>query len=226
MDSEVARHRLYPRLTDPNYLALQSRCKIIRRWCGELNQQQVDVLDIGGRYQPYRPLLDGKVSRYIALDIIKADGVSVIADGQYLPFIPESFDIVIATGVFEFFKNPEVAAREIHSVLRPGGILIASVSTFAPRFTLGERWRFLPEGVQSVLASFQTIEVVPELYNFGGFFRLVNIGLSILFRSRGVRSIYRWTACPLLNVIGLSLENLGIESNDAMAPNYSIRAKK
>ena len=110
----------------------------------ELESRPLHVLDVGGRYQPYRPLLDGRIGRYVAVDVEATELVTVVADGQALPFAPETFDLVMATQVFEYFPNPHLAAKQIHSVLRPGGVLFASVAAFAPRFVEPERWRFTP----------------------------------------------------------------------------------
>lgn len=228
MDSlaQIARDRLLPPLTDPSCLVLRSRSKILKGWFQELEAKPLKVLDVGGRYQPYRPLLRDPIAQYVAVDIVATEFVTVIADGQSLPFKPESFDLVIATQVFEYFPDPAEAARQIHSVLRPGGILVASMAAFCPRFAAGERWRFLPPGARSLLSVFQTVEVVPELHNLGGLVRSMNVGLSMIFRLRGIRSVYRWTACPLFNLLGLALESLELESDDRLTPNYSIRATK
>ena len=223
---EIAHKRLFPPLTDPSYLVLRARRKILKRWFDKLPTQPLDVLDVGGRYQPYRPLLAGKIGNYVAVDVSRTEFVSVVADGQALPFAPESFDVVIATQVFEYFQSPAMAAQQMHSVLRSGGVLIASVAAFTPRFDPKDRWRFLPCGVETLLAPFKTIEIVPEVCNFGGLLRAINVGMSMIFRQRGVRSVYRATISPLLNMLGVVLEALNIEFDHRLAGNYSIRATK
>src|SRR5258705_13687124 len=116
----IARSRLYPSLTNPNYLVLRSRRLIFEQWLRRFDGN-LAVLDIGGRYQPYRPLLQGKIEKYVALDVLKTDLVDVVGSGEDLPFQEQSFDLVIATGVFEYFYKPHEAAQNIHRVLRPGG---------------------------------------------------------------------------------------------------------
>ncbi len=228
MDSlqQIAHKRLFPPLTQPSYLVLRSRRKIMKAWLDEFAQKPLRVLDVGGRYQPYRPLVEQRIEKYVAIDVLRTELVSVLADGQALPFAPESFDLVIATQVFEYFESPELAVRQIHSVLRSGGVLVASVAAFAPRFDEREKWRFLPAGIQHLLRIFHSVEIVPEVHNLGGLIRSANVGLSVIFRSKGIRSIYRWTICPTLNVVGLALETFNIDSNDLLATNYSIRAVK
>jgi SAM-dependent methyltransferase len=224
--ADPGRSRLYPSLADPNYLVLRSRRNIFQKWFDQLDGSRLRVLDVGAKYQPYRPLLGEKVERYVALDISSQGRVTVVADGQALPFAPESFDIVIISQVFEFIENPSLAAEQIHLVLRPGGVLIASIAGFAPLFEWHERWRFLPEGIKSILKPFGSIEIVPEIHDMGGFWRTMNVGLSIIFRFWGARLVYRWTLCPLLNLLGLSLESLNMRSTDKLTSNYSVRAVK
>ena len=166
--SEIARRRLYPRLTDPNFLVLRSRRLIFSSWIGQLGDRPLKVLDIGGRYQPYRPLLGDRVASYVAVDISRTELVNVVADGQALPFAPESFDLVIATQVFDCFPDPHQAAQQMHAVLRPGGVLFASIPSFAPRFDSGERWRFTSTGIGSIMAPFAKVDIVPEVSSIGG----------------------------------------------------------
>jgi SAM-dependent methyltransferase len=50
-----------------------------------------------------------------------ADGAFMIADGEQLPFAPESFDVVYSNGVLHHTPDTAAAIREVHRVLRPGG---------------------------------------------------------------------------------------------------------
>jgi 2-polyprenyl-3-methyl-5-hydroxy-6-metoxy-1,4-benzoquinol methylase len=54
-----------------------------------------------------------------------------IADASDLPFSNESFDVVVCIEVLEHLFQPFEAAVEIRRVLRPGGLLIASVPNIA-----------------------------------------------------------------------------------------------
>jgi SAM-dependent methyltransferase len=220
-----ANRRLYPSLTDPSYLILRSRRIIFSRWVSNLRENLV-VLDIGGRYQPYRPLFGSKISRYIAIDLIKTGLLSVVADGEALPFAPSSFDVVIATQVIDYFPNPCRAVAEIHSVLKPGGVLLASVPNCAPRFADNELWRFTRPGLRVLLSSFDQIELVPELHSLSSLIRTMNLGLDTFVRYNSARWLYRRTACPILNLTGLAIENLDLTSNDQFTSNYSVRAVK
>lgn len=223
---QVARRRLEPSLTDPNYLVLRRRAQLIRQWIERLPLAGLVVLDVGGRYQPYRPLLQSRAKQYVALDILATELVDVVARGQQLPFAPNTFDVVIATGVFEYFPEPLVASREIHSVLKPGGLLIMSVGAVSPRFVSEEHWRYLRAGLEWTLSPFSQVEIVPETFTLGGLCRVVNAGLNICAKYEWVRQTFRLTLFPLINLVGLALEGLKLSTNDQLAGNYSALARK
>jgi len=222
---KIADARLYPSLTNPHYLVLRARRQIFAPYLQEL-ADDLKVLDVGGRYQPYRPLLSGKVSKYFALDVDRTEFVSVVGNGQHIPFRDELFDLVIATGVFEYFENPHEAARDIRRVLKPGGSLIVSVGSVVPRFVDEERWRYLPLGLTSVFSGFSQLRIAPEVLSLGGFCRLINLGFHDFLKLKPLKSVYRLSVCPVLNLVGLLLERARLTSNDKWAGNYNIIAIK
>ncbi|MDR3622072.1 MAG: methyltransferase domain-containing protein [Paludisphaera borealis] len=56
----------------------------------------------------------------------------VVGDAHKLPFASESFDAVVTFNTFEHLINPNVAANEIHRVLKPGGRLILHTAFLQP----------------------------------------------------------------------------------------------
>jgi SAM-dependent methyltransferase len=221
----VAGARLYPSLTNPNYLVLRSRRLLFAAYMKGL-PRKLTVLDVGARYQPYRPLLDGKIRKYFGLDVQLTELIDVLATGEHLPFRDETFDLVIATCVFEYFSEPQRAAKEIHRVLRTGGSLLASFNAAVPRFVDEERWRYLPLGLKTLLASFATLHITPEVRSLGGLCRLINIGLHDLLKLPMLKFLYRMTVCPAVNLLGLTLEKASLTRNDRWAGNYNVIAVK
>lgn len=222
----IGNDRLYPSLTDPNYLVLRARRMIFRNWLQGLNRQNLTILDVGGRYQPYRPLFEERIARYVALDVLKTELVDVVGTGDLLPFAAETFDLVIATQVFEYFPEPYRAAEQMHSVLKPGGILLMSVAAVAPRFVDQEHWRFTPSGILSTLSSFRKIEVIPETYSGGGLIRTLNVFMHSLAHFGLLRRLTELSLCPLLNLVGLGVEGMKLTKNEQFTPNYSVLALK
>jgi SAM-dependent methyltransferase len=222
----LARARLYPSISSPNYLVLRRRREIFLRWIANLPGTDWQVLDVGGRYQPYRPLLEGKTKSYIAIDIQQTPLVSVVAQGEQLPFATETFDLIIATQVFDCFQSPMIAATEVHRVLKPGGCLFMSVPSFAPRFADVERWRFLPAGLKTLLGAFSSVEIVAEVRSIGTLFRTLNLYFSMSARSGWLQAALHHSVVPTLNLIGWQLEKMIPLRNDQFTANYSVLATK
>jgi SAM-dependent methyltransferase len=220
-----SRARLYPSITNPNWLVLRKRREIFKHWLRDLRVSPLRVLDVGGRLQPYRKLLADDVC-YIAVDIRTTPLVDVVGRGEQLPFASGSFDLVLCTQVLQYVPEPSLILSEINRVLKPEGALMLSVPAAHVRDSEEECWRFLPAGLNKLLSSFTLIQVVPEGNTIIGFFRTVNVCLDIFARYAAARLIVRYTIVPLLNLAGLCLEHLARSENDQFAVNYSVMARK
>lgn len=220
------RERLYPSLRNPSWLVLRRRRKIFQKWLTRVEGPQLSVLDVGGRVQPYRPLLEGSLRRYIAVDLRQSSLVNVVARGEQIPLADGQFDLVICTQVLQYIAQPDAVIAEIHRVLKLGGSLLLSVPATYPRDADEECWRFFPAALRQLLSSFSEIEVAPEGSSVVGFFRTINVCLNIFVRYPVLRSVFHWTLCPLLNLSGELLERIAGSDNDQFSPNYSAWARK
>jgi SAM-dependent methyltransferase len=227
---DAARHegreRLYPSLTNPNWLVLRRRREIFRKWLARVDGRELDVLDVGGRHQPYRPLLEGRLRRYVSVDLRWMPLVNIVARGEQIPVTSEQFDLVICTQVLEYIPEPAAVIAEIYRVLKPGGCLLLSVPAVFPRDSDQDRWRFLPESLRYLLRSFHGAEVVAEGSSVAGFFRTVCICLVMFAKPSFIGKMLRFTLVPLLNITAVSLEWIFASSNDQLAANFSAFAKK
>ncbi len=222
---KVGRERLYPSLTNPNWLVLRKRRKLFQRWLAELPQQSVSVLDVGGRIQPYRALVP-RVARYVAVDLRPTSLVSVIANAEHLPFAEQQFDLVLCTQMLEYAPDPGRVVSEIYRVLKAGGIFLCSVPSLALRDSDEDRWRFWPAGIRQLLPAFSQVEIIPEGGSIAGLFRTVNASLCLVVKYSVMRAALCLSVIPVLNLAGLALENLLGSRNDALAVNYAVWAKK
>jgi SAM-dependent methyltransferase len=93
------------------------------------------LLDIGCGKMPYKKhiLSHSGVTDYVGLDIESAltydAGVKpdFTWDGISMPIESESFDCAFGTEVLEHCPNPEVVMKEVHRVLKPGGVFFFTV---------------------------------------------------------------------------------------------------
>jgi SAM-dependent methyltransferase len=134
-----------------------------------------EVLDVGCGRKPYREFI--KASRYVGVDIDNPStralaAVDIYYDGRTLPFANASFDAVLCSQVLEHVFAPDEFLREIHRVLRPGGVLLlatpftwdeheqphdfARYSSFGLR-ALIERSGFIVEAQRKTCADFRAI---------------------------------------------------------------------
>jgi SAM-dependent methyltransferase len=220
-----ARNRLYPSLCNPNYLVLRQRRLHFTAWLGELDAN-LRVLDIGGRIQPYRPLLEGKARQYIALDVADSPLVDVRADACALPYADATFDLVFCTQVLELVPNAAAATAEIHRVLRTGGVALLSFAAHAPRFSDDEYARYFPPGIRGLLAPFREVQILAEGSSISGCFRSTALCLCMFARFTWLRRLVTRTAVPGLNLGALLLERVAHTTNHQATGNYSVRARK
>lgn len=100
------------------------------------------ILDVGcgtgelGRYRPSQDIeIHGVDIDAGAVQVARQfeEAVQLDLDARPLPYEDESFDAVLAKDVLEHVQDPGRLAREIHRVLRPGGVVVASVVIARPR---------------------------------------------------------------------------------------------
>src|SRR5437867_905175 len=89
----AGRERLYPSITNPNWLVLRKRRQLFIGWLKNTPAGKLSVLDVGGRIQPYRILLGERCARYVAMDLRLTPLVDVVGHGERLPFRSQQFDI-------------------------------------------------------------------------------------------------------------------------------------
>jgi len=89
------------------------------------------LIDIGCGNKPYAGLLKPFVSEHIGVDhLLTLHGttnIDIFSSAYEIPVADESFDSALSTAVLEHLEEPELALRECHRVLKPGGVAIYSV---------------------------------------------------------------------------------------------------
>jgi SAM-dependent methyltransferase len=107
---------------------------------------------------------------YIGCDVQEGPNVDRVEDIHKLSFADDSVGTVVCVEVLEHVHDPLRAVREIHRVLKPGGVaVLTSVMFFPIHSHPWDFWRFTPEGFELVLSPFETslvfavgMDVLPE----------------------------------------------------------------
>lgn len=223
---KAGRERLYPSITNPNWLVLRKRRELFISWLKDMPCGNLSVLDVGGRIQPYRTLLGEKCARYLAIDVSPTPLVDVIGQAERLPFLDRQFDLILCMQVLEYVPEPPLVIDEIYRTLRAGGFLLLSAPAVFPRDSEVEYWRFLPCALKRLLSSFSSVEVVPEGNSLVGFIRTTNVCLVTFARPALLGRLLRFSVIPLLNILGAALQWLTPGTEDRFSANYSVLARK
>jgi SAM-dependent methyltransferase len=225
-DVQKGRDRLFPPLTDPNWLILRERRRIFQLWLSKLPYADMQVLDVGGRIQPYRPLIQDRIRRYVSVDLQADPLVDLVARGEEMPFADAAFDMVICTQVLEYIPQPALLVSEIHRLLKPAGVLLLSAPSACLMDGGEDCWRFLPAGLRRLFSEFAQVRIEAEGSSVAGLFRTVNACCDVFTRYPLARTLYRNTMCPMMNLAGAFFENISGRRNHQFTANYSVLAEK
>lgn len=121
-----------------------------------------------------RPFFPGKI--YVGCDMRSGLGVDRIEDVHCLKIKSNSVGTVLIFDTLEHVEDVHQAMKEIHRVLKPGGMVImSSVMNFPIHDYPSDYWRFTPKAFELLLKRFAVYEVefdgasaFPEgIYGFG-----------------------------------------------------------
>jgi SAM-dependent methyltransferase len=107
---------------------------------------------------------------YIGCDVQEGPNVDRVEDIHALSFADDSVGTVICVEVLEHVHDPLRAVKEIHRILKPGGVaILTSVMFFPIHAHPWDFWRFTPEGFALLVEPFETsltfavgMDVLPE----------------------------------------------------------------
>jgi SAM-dependent methyltransferase len=105
-----------------------------------------------------RPVFAGKA--FIGTDLRPGPGVDRVEDLRSLSFAENEIGTALCIDTLEHCADPLTACRELHRVLRPGGVCaVSSVMLFPVHAYPHDYWRFTPEGLRLLLAPFEYLWV-------------------------------------------------------------------
>jgi SAM-dependent methyltransferase len=101
-----------------------------------------------------RPVFEGK--SFIGTDLRPGPGVDRVEDLRSLSFTDDEIGTALCIDTLEHCEDPLTACRELHRVLRPGGVcVVTSVMWFPIHAYPHDYWRFTPEGLRLLLSPFE-----------------------------------------------------------------------
>jgi SAM-dependent methyltransferase len=140
------------------------------------------LLDVGCGSRPFAWLFEGRVSRYLGMDLPSSRFLGdhppdAWARGERLPVRDASVDTVLGLSMVTYFPEPGALVAEAHRVLRPGGTLLLEFTQMAPLHDEPhDYFRFTRYGASHLLerAGFEPLDFIP----IGGL--MSRVGLSAI----------------------------------------------
>jgi len=102
--------------------------------------------------------------------------------------------------------------------------LVSERAGHFPRYH-NQRWRFMPEGLKTLLAPFSGVEIVAEDYSIAGLFRSINLFVDTFIISSKARWLFERFFYPAMNSGGRLLHRFS-RGDSQFTTNYCCRAKK
>lgn len=138
------------------------------------------VVDLGGKRLrkrgSFRPPSEG-VSSWVYVNLDPITSPHVFGSVTDVPLQSASADCVICTEVLEHLGEPDLCVREVHRLLRPGGVLIGSVPFMYPVHGDPQDFqRFTADGLKRLLGAFVSVDVRPMGGYFGSMGLFVELG--------------------------------------------------
>ena len=130
--TRTAGHGGSPSIAVPDYWWYQARSRLLEEALGDFVPAGGRVLDVGSADGPSAAWFRDRAQTPVALDIDPRGltGDDVCGSATALPFRDGSFDAVAAFDVVEHCDPESAVLRELHRVLRRGGVLVLSVPAY------------------------------------------------------------------------------------------------
>lgn len=196
-------------------------------------RSDLDVVDVGCGERPYEPLLDGYARRYVGIDIHDGPAVDLIGSAEALPVEEGTFDCAICSQVLEHAEDPQAAVGELHRVLRPGGVALASThGVYRYHPSPDDYWRWTHAGLARLFCNaggWRSIEVIPN-GDLGATLSTIVAAETIGYARALHLGILSRPPYFLLNLLGRSLDRLlrrvAPSRVPGLVPNYLVVAVK
>lgn len=169
METEIARQFIDISLRPRTMFYYVPRTAILAAFREVIPSFSGQVLDLGCGFMPYRRLVESNsnVDKYTGVDLagsaiygsVRPD---ITWDGSKIPLDDGSMDCVIATEFLEHHSEPQLVLGEIHRVLKPSGLLFATVPFIWNLHEIPhDEYRYTPYSIDRLLnsAGFSDVKV-------------------------------------------------------------------
>ena len=102
------------------------------------------------------------VTEYHVWNVAPGDGVTVVGDLQSAPHLRDGcFDTILCTHVLSAIHDVHAAARELHRLLAPGGVLLCTVPSILQKYAPhpSDYWRFTQDSLGQLLSAFRDVQM-------------------------------------------------------------------
>lgn len=111
------------------------------------------ILDVGAGSVKHDP-------KIVNMDIVKYPNVDVVGDAHRLPFIANSYDLIIMKTMLEHSSNPNAIVDEVYRVLKKGGNVYASVPfMFHFHEAPDDYYRWTKSGLKVLFSKFKKVKI-------------------------------------------------------------------
>jgi len=153
LKSKLRKHRFLYSLANIPYPAPRWNIRV-RNLIAELGTK-AKILNIGAGNRR-------RAKHVINLEIEAMPNADIVADGHYLPFRSETFDLVILEAVLEHVQNPQQMVAEVRRILKMGGYVCAAVPFLQGYHAAPYDYRrYTTSGFELLFADFQKLESGP-----------------------------------------------------------------
>jgi len=156
-----------------------------------------DILNIGSGTTEYG-------ENVVNLDIGLFQGVDIVGDALHLPILSESLDAVMAQGVLEHVRKPDLAVAEMYRVLKKGGYCYSEIPFMQPYHAVpADYQRYTIMGIEELFDRFDPVEKGVILGPASAMSWIAREFLAILFSFnnpylyRAGQRVFGWITVPL-----------------------------